>query len=109
MPFASKAQMRYLFTHQPDVAEEFAKETLNFKDLPERVKKAMDQSFAKIAKDLFDPVKSPPVPQRIIQQRAIDQAKEERTGGMGPIAYRNELTNSRTGIVRTNINSAKSS
>jgi len=38
MPFKSKAQQRYAFaTHQP-WAKEFAKDTTNYKGLPEHVK-----------------------------------------------------------------------
>ncbi len=37
MPFASKAQARYLFAKEPKVAEEFAAETPNMGELPTRV------------------------------------------------------------------------
>ena len=37
MPFKSKAQQRYLFSRNPDVAGEFASKTPNIKKLPERV------------------------------------------------------------------------
>jgi hypothetical protein len=40
MPFASKAQMRYLFAKKPEIAKEFAKEQKkqgkSFKGLPEK-------------------------------------------------------------------------
>ena len=36
MPFQSKAQQRYLFAKEPEVAKKFAKETKDFKSLPER-------------------------------------------------------------------------
>lgn len=40
MPFASKAQQRFLFSQHPDVAEKFAKETPKeaYKKLPEHKK-----------------------------------------------------------------------
>ena len=108
MPFKSKAQMRFLYKKHPKIAEEFAKETKDFKNLPERVKKAMDESFSKIAKELFNPVKSPPVPARVTQQQAIQSAKETKTQGMSPVEYRNEMTSRRTGIVQKNKQSNKS-
>lgn len=41
MPFKSKAQMKYLFSKEPKVAEEFAKKTSKqqMKKLPQKVKK----------------------------------------------------------------------
>lgn len=41
MPFASKAQQRYLFAREPKVAKRFAKETPKaaYAKLPEHVKK----------------------------------------------------------------------
>ncbi len=36
MPFKSKAQMRYMFATHPDIAEEFARKTKNFKKLPNK-------------------------------------------------------------------------
>jgi hypothetical protein len=39
MPFKSKAQQKYLYANNPKVAKEFAKETKNFKKLPNKVKK----------------------------------------------------------------------
>jgi|OpeIllAssembly_1097287.scaffolds.fasta_scaffold986862_2 hypothetical protein len=41
MPFASKAQRRYLYATNPKVAAEFEKETPKGKRLPEKVKKAI--------------------------------------------------------------------
>jgi len=38
MPFKSKAQQRYLYAVHPDIAEEFAAHTKNFKSLPEHIK-----------------------------------------------------------------------
>lgn len=43
MPFKSKAQARYLFANEPDVAKEFAEKTKDFKKLPERKKQAMER------------------------------------------------------------------
>lgn len=39
MPFKSKAQQRYMFAVHPEMAKEWAKETPDFKSLPEKVKK----------------------------------------------------------------------
>ena len=41
MPFKSKAQQRYLFAREPEVAKRFAKDTPKsaYKDLPEHFKK----------------------------------------------------------------------
>jgi hypothetical protein len=39
MPFKSKAQARYLFAKEPEVAREFADKTKSIKRLPEKVKK----------------------------------------------------------------------
>ena len=108
MPFKSKAQQRFMFAKKPELAKEFAAKTKNFKDLPERVKKAMAISFSKIAKDLFNPVVSPPVPGRVVQQKMIQASKEEKMKGMTPVEYRNELTSRRTGIVQQNRESNKS-
>lgn len=40
MPFKSKAQARYLFAKEPEIAEEFAAKTKSIKKLPEHVKKS---------------------------------------------------------------------
>jgi len=107
MPLKSKAQMRFLYAKHPKIAKEFAAETKNIKDLPERVKKEMLESFTKIARDLFNPTKSPPVPARVVQQEMIQSSKEEKMNGMSPVEYRNELTSRRTGIVQKNKQSNK--
>ena len=109
MPFRSMNQLRACYSkNDPDWdCKQWAKETKNIKKLPERVKKAMDESFAKIAKELFDPVKSPPVPGQVILQKTIQQAKEEKTKGMSPVQYRNEITARRTGIIQKNKQSNK--
>jgi hypothetical protein len=39
MPLKSKAQARYLFAKEPEVAKEFASKTKNIKKLPEHAKK----------------------------------------------------------------------
>jgi hypothetical protein len=41
MPFQSKAQMRYMFAKEPEVAKEFADKTSEkeMKNMPEKVKK----------------------------------------------------------------------
>ena len=36
MPFKSKAQARYLFAREPEVAKKFAKETPSMKGIPEK-------------------------------------------------------------------------
>jgi len=38
MPFKSKAQAKYLFANEPEVAKEFASKTKSIKKLPEHVK-----------------------------------------------------------------------
>jgi len=38
MPFKSKAQARYLFAKEPEVAKEFSSKTKSIKKLPEHVK-----------------------------------------------------------------------
>lgn len=38
-PFRSKAQARYLFAKEPEVAKEFAAKTKSIKKLPQHVKK----------------------------------------------------------------------
>ncbi len=39
MPFKSKAQARYMFAKEPEIAREFADKTKSIKALPEKVKK----------------------------------------------------------------------
>jgi len=38
MPFKSKAQQRFMFAKDPEMAKRWAKETPNMKKLPERLK-----------------------------------------------------------------------
>jgi hypothetical protein len=40
MPFKSKAQQRFMFATNPEMAKKWAKETKDFKKLPEHVKEA---------------------------------------------------------------------
>lgn len=49
MPFKSKAQARYLFAKEPEVAEEFATKTKSIKKLPEHVKKTKEGSKKSLA------------------------------------------------------------
>jgi hypothetical protein len=44
MPFKSKAQARYLFSREPEVAERWAKETPKMKSLPEKKGKQSAES-----------------------------------------------------------------
>ncbi len=115
MPFASKKQVRFMFAEKKRGGlkgvdlKEWAEST-DFKNLPEAVKKAQDQlapGFAKIAARLFDPLKSPPVPARVVQTEMIETAKEEKMGEKTPVEYRNDLTAQRKGIVQRNKQSAK--
>ena len=39
MPFKSKAQARYMFAKEPEVAREFSSKTKSIKSLPDKVKK----------------------------------------------------------------------
>jgi hypothetical protein len=39
MPFKSKAQARYLFAKEPEIAREFSDKTKSIKKLPEKVVK----------------------------------------------------------------------
>jgi len=47
MPFKSKAQSRYLFAREPEVAKRWAKETPSMKSLPEKVTKSKDGKMRK--------------------------------------------------------------
>ena len=38
-PFVSKAQVKYMFSQEPKIAQRFAKETKSIKALPKKVKK----------------------------------------------------------------------
>lgn len=85
MPMKSKAQRRFLWATNPDVAREFEDETPKGIKLPEHVKKAMCASFAKIAIGLK---KLPPVPMAIIEQKEAVQAAAEKLKGLSPAAAR---------------------
>jgi len=114
MPFKSKSQMRAFFAKEKrgelpkGTAERWAEETPNISALPERVKKAVYDSFVKIAKRLFNPSKSPPIPVHTQQKDIIEQARADKMKGMTPAEYRNELTMRRTGTIARNRRSAKS-
>ena len=49
-PFASKAQMRYLYSQHPAMAKEWAGKTENMKALPEHVKGAKKSTKRKARK-----------------------------------------------------------
>ena len=105
MPFVSQRQRRKCWAmNDPkwDCAL-FEKETPNIDKLPESVKKAsLVDNFSKIAKELFNPMKTPPVPAREIQKESIRSAKMDKMRGMSPVEYRNDVTSRRTGIVAKN-------
>ena len=112
MPFKSKSQLRACFAkNDPDWnCEEWASKTKNVKKLPDAVKKSSEKIaslFFKIAKDLFDPEKSPIVPATVLQAEIVREAKAEKTKGMTPSEYRRELTKKRTGIFQKNKQSAR--
>lgn len=50
MPFKSKAQQRYLFANDPQVAKEFAAKTPNMKGLPDRVTKKTKTKVKRVKK-----------------------------------------------------------
>ena len=83
--------MRKFFAMEADgaipkgTAKQWADETPNIKKLPERVKKAMDMSFAKIALGLK---KLPPVPKALVEQKESMIAASMGLKGMSPIAAR---------------------
>ena len=53
MPFKSKAQQRFMFSHHPELAKEFASKTPNMKKLPKHVaKKKGKPSQKQVAKAL---------------------------------------------------------
>lgn len=112
MPFLSRSQVRACFAKNDPKwdCHEMARETKNIKKLPEAVKTAMvhiGNPFTKIAKELFDPAKSPPVPAQVIQQEMIESTKMDKRKGMTPVEYRNDLTHRRTGIVQKNTDAKK--
>jgi hypothetical protein len=113
MPFKSESQVRKCYALKSEGqagswnCDEWKNKTKSIKALPERVKKAMLESFTKIAKELFNPSKSPSIPTREIQKQEIQALKEEKTKGLSLIKYRNELTAKRTGIIQKNKESNK--
>ncbi len=109
MPFKSKAQMRKCYAMKAKGkagswdCEEWSDKTKNPKNLPESVKKAAISShFSKIAKEMFDPRKAPPVPEKVKVQQAIEANKQDKMKGMTPVEYRNHLTMKRTGTIQRN-------
>lgn len=113
-PFKSMAQMRMFFAKEnagelpKGTAKEWAHKTKSIKSLPEHVKKAeLSDLFIKIAKKLFDPIKSPPLSPIAVQQDIIDTVKKDKMKGMSPVEYRNEVTARRTGITRRNRQTAQ--
>ena len=109
MPFKSKAQMRLFYAKENSgelpkgTAKRWEGETKNIKSLPEHVKKAsLELLFSKIAEALFDPMKSKPLSQRIIQKDIIESTKGDKMKEMSQIEYRNEVTARRSGIIARN-------
>lgn len=83
--------------------EEWSDKTKNAKNLPDSVKKAsLIYCFSKIAKEMFDPRKAPPVPEKVKTKQAIEANKQEKMKGMTPAEYRNQLTLKRTGVIQRN-------
>jgi len=70
-------------------AKRWADHTPNIKDLPEHAKKAMLESFTKIARGLK---KLPPVPKAILEQREAQEAAAQHRKGMSPAAKRVALS-----------------
>ena len=89
-------------------AKRWAHETKSIKSLSEHVKKAdLSDQFIKIAKKLFDPVKSPPLSASTIQQDTIESVRADKMKDMSPVEYRNEVTARRTGIASRNRQTAQ--
>jgi len=110
------AQMKLFFAKEnrgefpKGTAKRWARETTNIKSLPGHVKESeLTGLFIKIAKKLFSPVDSPPLPARLIQQDVIDMAKEDKMKGMTPVEHRNEVAARHTGITRRNRQTVKTS
>jgi len=108
-PFKSKAQMRLFFAKENSgeipkgTAKRWANETPKIKSLPEHVKEsALSDLFIKLAKSMFNPIKSPPLSPSAIQQDVVETVKEDKMKGMTPVEYRNEVTARTTGIARRN-------
>ena len=63
---------------------------------------AVYRSFSKIAKELFDPRKAPPISN---EQKSIDAARDVRNmkmKGMSPVEYRRSLTEKNKGVLSRN-------
>ena len=85
MPMKSKAQRKFLWATNPEVAREFEDETPKGIKLPEHVKKAMCKSFTKIAIGLK---KLKPVPIALVEQKQALQAAAQSLKGLSPAAAR---------------------
>lgn len=75
--------------------------------MTENIAQEICKSFQKIAKELFDPKKIPPVPSVVIQKENIDLEKNDVRQGASPSEHRLNLTKSRTGILSKNRQSNK--
>jgi hypothetical protein len=89
MPMKSKAQRRYLWATHPDIARRWENVTPKGAKLPEHVKKAVLESFIKIARGLK---KLPPVPDAVIEQQEAQMAVSQHLKGMRPAAKRVALS-----------------
>ena len=116
MPFKSKSQIRACYAKRARGeagtwdCEEWSDATKDPKKLPETVKTASKlilPEFIKIAKKLFKPLESPPIPTEIIQRNAIESAKQDKMQGLNPVEYRNEVTSRSKGIVARNKQTSK--
>lgn len=107
MPFLSSSQARACFTQKAKGGakgwncQEWADKTKSIKALPESVKRA-SLSFSKIAEALFNPAENPPVPEPILVQKAINDAKAQKFKGRSPVEYRRETYMKRQGIYQRN-------
>ena len=81
----SKAQRKFLWANHPEIAKRWEKHTPKNADLPEHVKKAMLDSFIKIARGLK---KLPPVPKAILEQQEAQMIMAQKRKGLSPAAAR---------------------
>ena len=58
MPFTSKSQQKWMFVNKPEMAKRWAKETPDFKKLPEHVKKKSLKKILKKHKGKGGPIDS---------------------------------------------------
>lgn len=54
MPFKSKAQMRWMFANDPEMADRWAEHTPDMSDLPERADEAFERALLEVNQDFFD-------------------------------------------------------